>query len=78
MEDVKIQLNNSVKAVTSHFQAQRDRAIADLEVYLNRPVGVGEHSGLLDDTIKIFESLGHANEMLSLIESMTVGSQEKK
>ena len=78
MEDIKIQLNNSVKAVTSHFQAQRDRAIADLEVYLNRPVGVGEHSTLLDDTIKIFESLAHANEMLSLIESMTVGSEAKK
>ena len=36
MEDIKIQLNNSVKAVSSHFQAERDRAVADLEIYLNR------------------------------------------
>lgn len=77
MEDIKIQLNNSVKAVSSHFQAERDRAIADLEIYLNRPVGVGEHATLLDDTIKIFEKLEHANSMLEMIDSMTIGGTEK-
>jgi hypothetical protein len=74
MEDIKIQLNNSVKAVSSHFQAEKDRAIADLEIYLNRPVGVGDHSSVLDDTIKIFEKLEHAKSMLEMINSMTLGS----
>jgi hypothetical protein len=78
MEDIKIQLNNTVKAVTSHFQYQKDKAIADLEIYLNRPVGVGDHSNILDDTIKIFEDLEHANSMLKMIDAMTVGSEVKK
>jgi len=78
MEDIKIQLNNSVKAVSSHFQAERDRAVADLEIYLNRPVGVGDHATLLDDTIKIFERLEHANSMIEMIDSMTLGSETKK
>lgn len=78
MEDIKIQLNNTVKAVSSHFQAQKDRAIADLEIYLNRPVGVGGHSSILEDTIEIFESLEHANSMIEMIDSMTLGSEQKK
>jgi hypothetical protein len=78
MEDIKIQLNNTVKAVISHFQYQKDKAIADLEIYLNRPVGVGDHSNILDDTIKIFENLEHANSMLKMIESMTGSSEIKK
>lgn len=78
MEDIKIQLNNTVKAVNSHFQAQRDKAIADLEIYLNRPVGVGDHSSILEDTIKIFENLEHANSMIKLIEDMTIGSELNK
>jgi hypothetical protein len=78
MEDIKIQLNNTVKAVSSHFQAQKDKAIADLEIYLNRPVGVGGHSNVLEDTIKIFESLEHANSMIEMIDSMTMGSETTK
>lgn len=78
MEDIKIQLNNTVKAVSSHFQAQKYKAISDLEIYLNRPVGVGDHSNMLNDTIKIFESLEHANSMLEMIDSMTVGSDVKQ
>ena len=78
MEDIKIQLNNTVKAVISHFQYQKDKAIADLEIYLNRPVGVGDHSNILEDTIRIFEDLEHANSMLKMIDAMTVGSEVKK
>ena len=49
-----------------------------MEIYLNRPVGVGDHSNILEDTIKIFENLEHANSMLQMIDAMTVGSEVKK
>jgi hypothetical protein len=74
MEDIKIGLNTSVKAVMSHFQAQRDLAISDLEIYLNRPVGIGEHVNVTADIITIFERLEKANSMLDMLNRMVVNN----
>ena len=72
MEDLKIGLNTSVKAVISNFQAERDMAISDLEIYLNRPVGIGEHVNVTKDIISIFERLEKANSMLEMLGKMVV------
>jgi len=74
MEDVKINLNTSVKAVISNFQAQRDIAVSDLEIYLNRPVGIGEHVNVTADIITIFERLEKANSMLEMLNKMVVNN----
>lgn len=74
MEDIKIGLNTSVKAVMSHFRAERDMAISDLEIYLNRPVGIGEHVNVTADIITIFERLEKANSMLEMIGRMVVNN----
>jgi hypothetical protein len=74
MEDVKINLNTSVKAVISNFQAQRDMAVSDLEIYLNRPVGIGEHVNVTADIITIFERLEKANSMLEMLNKMVVNN----
>ncbi len=72
MEDIKIGLNTSTKAVISHFKAKRDMAISDLEIYLNRPVGVGEHRNVTSDIITLFEKLEQANSMLEMLNKMIV------
>jgi hypothetical protein len=74
MEDIKINLNTSVKAVISNFQAQRDIAVSDLEIYLNRPVGIGEHVNVTADIITIFERLEKANSMLEMLNKMVVNN----
>jgi hypothetical protein len=74
MEDIKINLNTSVKAVISNFQAQRDMAVSDLEIYLNRPVGIGEHVNVTADIITIFERLEKANSMLEMLNKMVVNN----
>lgn len=74
MEDIKINLNTSVKAVISTFQAQRDIAVSDLEIYLNRPVGIGEHVNVTADIITIFERLEKANSMLEMLNKMVVNN----
>lgn len=74
MEDIKINLNTSVKAVISNFQAQKDMAISDLEIYLNRPVGIGEHVNVTADIITIFERLEKANSMLEMLNKMVVSN----
>ena len=35
-----------LKAILKKLEGQRDLAMADLEVYLTAPVGVGEHPGI--------------------------------
>jgi hypothetical protein len=76
MEDIKIGMTASVKAALSHYQALKDRAISDLEIYLNRPVGVGGHATTTDDIIKLFEDLEKANSMLKSINSIIISEEE--
>ena len=33
-----------LEALTSHYKAQKDEALAILDLYLNKPVGIGDHS----------------------------------
>lgn len=72
MEEIKIQMTAQMKAALSHFIAKKDRAISDLEIYLNRPVGVGEHSNLTDEVIDKLEELEHSKSMIEMINSMTI------
>jgi hypothetical protein len=44
--------------------------MSDLELYLNRPVGIGEHTSVFDDTRKMFESLEQANSMLEFFDKI--------
>ncbi len=46
-------MNNLLQAALSHYQAQKDEAIAVLEVYFENPVGIGEHSNLLQEIINL-------------------------
>ena len=41
-----------LEAALSRYRAQRDEALAVLEVYLTDAVGIGEHSNLLDEITK--------------------------
>lgn len=72
MEEIQLQPTSQVIAVTSHFQAKKDRALSDIELYLNRPAGVGGHATLTDDIIKMFEELERADTMITFVKSMTI------
>jgi hypothetical protein len=77
MEDIKIQMTPTVKAALSHFQAQKDKALSDLEIYLNRPVGVGGHATTTEDIIKLFEDLEKADTMIKSISSIIITEEPK-
>jgi hypothetical protein len=57
-------MNRLRKATVSHFKARRDEAIATLEVYFKKTVGIGEHSDLLDEITKWTEHLANAEDCL--------------
>jgi len=55
-------MNRYFKAAISHWEAQRDEAVATLELYFNKSVGIGEHSNLLKEINQWTDKLSQAEE----------------
>ena len=56
-----------LEAALSRYRAQRDEALAVLEVYLTDAVGIGEHSNLVDEITKWTQVLSEAEENIETI-----------
>lgn len=61
-------MNRLYHAAVGRFQAQRDEAIATLEVYFNKAVGIGEHSELLTEIDKWTQRLANSNDCLEALD----------
>jgi len=59
-----------LKAALSHFIAERDSALANLNAYLSGPVGIGEHPDLSAEVVKLIEKTEHANSCINLINNL--------
>lgn len=66
-----------VQAALSHYIAKRDKCLADLDVYLNRPVGVGDHATVSDEIIKLFSELDNAESVISTIRDVVSSNQNQ-
>jgi len=62
-------MNKLLKAALSKYEAQRDEALAVLEIYFNNPVGIGEHSNLLDEVLEWTQKLTEAEENISTLQN---------
>jgi hypothetical protein len=60
-------MNNLLRAALSHYQAQKDEAIAVLEIYFESSVGIGEHSNLLKEITEWTEKLTDAEENIETL-----------
>ena len=54
-------------AAISHWEAQRDEAIATLELYFLKSVGIGEHSEMLNEINKWTAKLAEAEENINAL-----------
>jgi hypothetical protein len=71
----KIQTTPLLQASLSHYRAQRDKYLAELDIYLNKPIGVGEHATVVDEVIKLFSLLDNANSVIETIENVIYSNQ---
>ena len=55
------------KALISRFEAQRDAALATIQVYLDDSAGIGEHPQIVDEMAKQVESLAAADDALKTL-----------
>ncbi len=56
--------NQLMRATLARFEADRQEALATIELYLNAPVGVGEHPHLVRDLAEATCRLTTAEEAL--------------
>lgn len=60
-------MNQMYKALVTHFQAQREEALAVIYLYLTQPVGVADHSTILKDLVEWTKKLSEAEEQLECL-----------
>ena len=62
-------VNKLLAATKLHFEAKRLEAIATLDIYFNKAVGIGEHSDLLPEMIKWTDVLAASNDAIENLDS---------
>jgi len=53
-----------VDALEKKYEAQMAQAEANVKVYMENPVGVGEHPDIVDEVKKLLKQIKDAKEML--------------
>ena len=61
---------NLITAGRAHFVAKRDKAVANLNNYLNNPAGIGEHPDIVEECIKLLQDLSDADGVLDTLEGL--------
>ena len=59
--------NKLHKALLSKYEAEKDEALATLEVYFNNPAGIGEHPQVVEEMSKMVEKLANAQDCLEAL-----------
>ena len=59
--------NALLDALEDRYQAIISEADATLKIYLENPVGIGEHPQHIDEIDKLFQKIADAQEKLSVI-----------
>ena len=70
-----------IVAAESHYKAKMDEAGLTMRVYMNSPIGVGEHPQVFDEFRKSLENFHNAREAFNLVQelkSQYLKSQESK
>jgi|TARA_R110000824_G_scaffold159358_1_gene333675 hypothetical protein len=70
-----------IVAAESHYKAKMDEAGLTMRVYMNSPVGIGEHPQVFEEFRKSLESFQHAREVFNLVQELKtqyLKSQEPK
>ena len=57
-----------LRATLAHFDSQRQRALATLDVYLHRPTAIGDHPDLVSEIVTATKELAEAEEALDALE----------
>ena len=57
-----------IDALTDRYNAQISEAGATMKIYLEKPVGIGEHPQHVDEVDKLIEKIANAEEKLRILQ----------
>tara|TARA_B100001057_G_scaffold442418_1_gene477788 strand:+ start:25 stop:228 length:204 start_codon:yes stop_codon:yes gene_type:complete len=60
-------MNKHLKAILKKLEGRRDEHLADLQVYIDNPVGVGEHPGIGEVIEKKIEKIDELDSNIECI-----------
>ena len=58
-----------IKALRKKYEADIEEAKATAEVYLQRPVGIGEHPQFIEELDKLLSKIAEADDKIKIINS---------
>ncbi len=61
-----------VTAIESEFRSQRDKAIAQLSIYINSHVGVADHPHIIDECTTLVKTIAEAEDGLRVLRGLLV------
>jgi len=67
-----------IKAARMHAEGELERAKTNIEVYMHNPVGIGEHSDIVEAIQKELTTMGHAHERLEMLEKYFTYSKSNR
>ena len=63
-----------LKALLSHNKGELEKHLANIEIYMNNPVGIGEHPGVLEAIEAELHDASKYEDNLNLINKYLKGS----
>jgi hypothetical protein len=67
----QIQQQSILMAVETHYMAQKSRAAANINGYLNSSVGVAEHPDVVGEVIKLLKDIDEADGMINTLKRIS-------
>ena len=61
-----------IQALEDRYNAQISEAEAILKIYLEKPVGIGEHPQHIDECDKLIEKISNAEEKLETLQAFKI------
>ena len=61
-----------IKALEDRYNAQISEAEATLKIYMDKPVGIGEHPQHIDECDKLIEKIANAEEKLNALQAFKI------
>lgn len=61
-----------IQALEDRYNAQISEAEATIKIYLEQPVGIGEHPQHVDEVDKLIEKIANAEEKLKVLQEYKI------
>jgi RNA binding exosome subunit len=59
-----------INAAIKHFESERDLAVANAQIYLDKPTGIGEHGNVVQEFTTQVKKAAEAQDALDMVLDM--------